>query len=198
MTNLGHPSPQPILSLPLGPLGQSLDLQLLGSLQEGRQLLLEEGGGQHGTQQNYTEDISIQLPSLRENFYLCDIDLPSVHELQDCCEVGEGHVLQDDDRVLGRVLLQQVLEVGRAGAEDHLVGLSVLALKTQKSFNGGLTKERNNQVDISKYLGGDRDVTEALLVPEVFEGGDHVGLEVVPSEAELLVVRHPGLKLAGL
>ena len=42
--------------------------------------------------------------------------------------MGEGHVLQDDDRVLGRVLLQQVLEVGRAGAEDHLVGLSVLAL----------------------------------------------------------------------
>jgi hypothetical protein len=31
--------------------------------------------------------------------------------------------------VLGWVLLQQVLEVGGAGAEDHLVGLGVLALQ---------------------------------------------------------------------
>ena len=44
-------------------------------------------------------------------------------------------------------------------------------------------------------LGGDGDVTEALLVPEVFEGGDHVGLEVVPSQTELLVVRHRGIRL---
>ena len=65
---------------------------------------------------------------LRTCCYLGDIDLPGVHELQDGGEVGESHVLQDDDRVHGRVLLQQVLEVGRAGAENHLVGLGVLAL----------------------------------------------------------------------
>ena len=50
-----------------------------------------------------------------------------------------------------------------AGAEDHLVSLGVLT------------------------LGGDGDVTEGLLVPEVFEGGHHVSLEIVPAETELLV-----------
>ena len=39
-------------------------------------------------------------------------------------------------------------------------------------------------------LGGDGNVTETLLVPQVLEGGHHVGLEVVPAEGELLVVRH--------
>ena len=40
------------------------------------------------------------------------------------------------------------------------------------------------------YLSCDRHITEAFLVSEMFEGGDHVGLEVVPAEAELLVVGH--------
>ena len=43
--------------------------------------------------------------------------------------MGEGDVLEDDDGVLGGVLLQEVLEVGRAGTENHLVGLGMLALK---------------------------------------------------------------------
>ena len=60
--------------------------------------------------------------------HLGHVHLPGVHELEDGGEVAEGDVLQDDDRVLGRVLLQQVLEVGGAGAEDHLVSLGVLAL----------------------------------------------------------------------
>ena len=81
----------------------------------------------------------------------------------------EGDVLEDDDWVLGGVLLQQSLEVGAAGGQDHLVGLAALAVR------------------------GDRDVREGLLVPEVLEAGDHVGLEVVPSQAELLLVVHPGL-----
>ena len=34
------------------------------------------------------------------------------------------------------------------------------------------------------------------LLPEVLEGGDHVGLEVVPSQAELLLVVHPGAGLS--
>ena len=37
---------------------------------------------------------------------------------------------------------------------------------------------------------GDGDVGEGLLVPEVLEAGHHVGLEVVPSKAELLLVVH--------
>ena len=40
------------------------------------------------------------------------------------------------------------------------------------------------------YLGSDGHITEALLVPEVLEGGDHVGLEVIPPKTELLIVSH--------
>ena len=107
--------------------------------------------------------------SEHHHVYLGHVHLSSVHELQDGGEVLEGDVLEDDDGVLGGVLLQQVLEVGAAGAEDHLVGLGVLA------------------------LGGDGHVAEGLLIPQVLEAGDHVGLEIIPAEAELLVVRHLGL-----
>ena len=57
-----------------------------------------------------------------------------VHELQNGCQVGERDVLQDDDGVLGRVLLKEVLEVGRACTEDHLVCLGVLTLKKHENF----------------------------------------------------------------
>ena len=60
--------------------------------------------------------------------YLSNIDFPGVHELQDGGEMSEGNIFQDDDGVLGRVLLQQVLEIGRAGAQDHLVSFRVLTL----------------------------------------------------------------------
>ena len=81
----------------------------------------------------------------------------------------EGNVFEDDDGVLGGVLLQEGLEVGRAGGEDHLVGLAGLSVARQG------------------------DVGEGLFVPEVLERRDHVGLEVVPPKAELLLVslRHP-------
>ena len=45
------------------------------------------------------------------------------------------------------------------------------------------------------YLSCDGDVAEALFIPEVFKGGDHVRLEVVPAQAELLIVSHGGLRL---
>ena len=42
-------------------------------------------------------------------------------------------------------------------------------------------------------LSGDGHVAEGLLVPQMLEGGDHVGLEVVPAETKLLIIgRHPG------
>jgi len=66
-------------------LGESLDLQTLGSPQESGQLVLS------------------------------NINLAGVHELEDGGEMVEGHVFEDDDRMLGRVLLQQSLEVGGAG-----------------------------------------------------------------------------------
>ena len=37
--------------------------------------------------------------------------------------------LQNNDRMFCRILFQQVLEVRGAGAQNHLVGLGVLALK---------------------------------------------------------------------
>ena len=78
----------------------------------------------------------------------------------------EGDVFQDDDGVLGGVLLQQGLEVGRAGGQDHLVRLAALP------------------------VAGQGHVAERLLVPQVLEGGDHVGLEIVPAETKLLFLGH--------
>ena len=40
----------------------------------------------------------------------------------------EGDVFQNDDGMFGRVLLQQGLEVGTAGGEDHLVSLAALTV----------------------------------------------------------------------
>ena len=44
--------------------------------------------------------------------------LASIHEFQNSGEVHEWNVLQNDDRVLGRVLLKQILEVRATGAEN--------------------------------------------------------------------------------
>ena len=79
-------------------LGQTLDLQPLRRLEELRQLVLRH------------------------------VDLAGVHELEDCRQVGKWDVFQDDDGVLGGVLLQQGLEVGAAGGQDHLVGLAALTI----------------------------------------------------------------------
>jgi len=117
-------------------LGESLDLEALGGPQESGQLVLS------------------------------NIDLSSVHELEDGSEMVEGHVFEDDDRVLGRVFLQQSLEVRRAGRQDHLVRLATL------------TVARNGHV------------SERLLIPEMLEGSNHVGLEVIPAQAKLLLVIH--------
>ena len=68
---------------------------------------------------------------------LCTIPVPnaqcylsSVHELKDGSKVSKRDVFEDDDRVLGWVLLQQVLEVGGASTQDHLVCFGVLTLET--------------------------------------------------------------------
>ena len=98
--------------------------------------------------------------------HLCNIDFSGVHELEDGCQVLEGDVFQDDDGVLGGVLLQQGLEVGRAGGQDHLVRLAALP------------------------VAGQGHVAEGLLVPQMLEGGDHVGLEIIPPQTELLLVIH--------
>ena len=42
-------------------------------------------------------------------------------------------------------------------------------------------------------VAGQGHVAEGLLVPQVLKAGDHVGLEIIPAEAKLLVVGHLGL-----
>ena len=96
--------------------------------------------------------------------------------------------LQNDDRMFCRILFQQVFEVRGAGAQNHLVGLGVLALMISLHALQHATGNKG-------YLGGNGDVAEALLISQVLERGDHVGLEVVPAEAELLVVGHFGQKV---
>ena len=91
--------------------------------------------------------------------------------------------LQNNDGMLGRILFQQVFEVRGAGAQNHLVGLGVLALMISLHALQHATGNKG-------YLGGNGDVAEALLISQVLERGDHVGLEVVPAKAELLVVSH--------
>ena len=65
------------------------------------------------------ENKEVFYPTVLKNIsplsYLGDIDLSSVHELQDGREVLEGDVFQNDDGMFGGVLLQQGLEVGATG-----------------------------------------------------------------------------------
>ena len=51
----------------------------------------------------------------------------------------EGDVFQNDDGMFGGVLLQQGLEVGAAGGEDHLVSLAALAVAWERT-------NKNNQI----------------------------------------------------
>ena len=62
---------------------------------------------------------------------LSNIDLSSIHELQDGSQMLEWNVLEDDDGVLGGVLLQQSLEIGRTSGENHLVSLAALTIASQ-------------------------------------------------------------------
>ena len=91
--------------------------------------------------------------------------------------------LQNNDGMFCRILIQQVFEVRGAGAQNHLVGLGVLALMISLHALQHATGNKG-------YLGGNGDVTEALLISQVLERGDHVSLEVIPAQAELLVVGH--------
>merc|ERR1719481_2316984 len=59
-----------------------------------------------------------------------------------------------------------ILEIWTTGTQDHLMGLRMLTLC------------------------GDGHVTEGLFVPQVLERSDHVGLEIIPAKAKLLIVGH--------
>ena len=40
-----------------------------------------------------------------------------------------------------------------------------------------------------------RHVSEGLFVPQMFERSDHIGLEIVPTKTELLLIIHINLRL---
>lgn len=75
----------------LGGVGEALDLEALGRLEEGRQILL------------------------------VDVDLPAVHEGQQRLQVPGAHISHEDDGVLAGVPEEERLEVRAAGGEDDLV-----------------------------------------------------------------------------
>ena len=75
-------------------------------------------------------------------------------------------VFQDDDRVFGWVFFEQGFEVWGAGRQDHLVSFGALAVT------------------------GESYVTKRLFIPQMFEGGHHVGLEIIPAETKLLLIIH--------
>ena len=72
------------------------------------------------------------------------------------------HSLQVEERMLVGVSPENFSEEGTAGSNDDFVSLQL----------GVLTSEGH--------------IKEIFLLPEVPEGGAHVGLEVVPAEAEFL------------
>ena len=49
--------------------------------------------------------------------------------------------LQNDDRMFGRILFQQVFEIRGAGAQNHLVGLGVLALIISYNMRCNMRRE---------------------------------------------------------
>ena len=55
--------------------------------------------------------------------------------------MSKGDVLEDDDWVLGRILLEQVLEVGGASAQNHLVSFCVLTLSDSVKKTPGYVKK---------------------------------------------------------
>ena len=99
----------------LGSFSQTLHLEALSSFQKLGQLILK----------SIIINPLIQLAKITN---LCDIDLSCIHKFQNGCQVLKWDVLQYDDRVFGRVLLQQSLEVGGAGGQNHLVGLAALSV----------------------------------------------------------------------
>merc|ERR1719356_171493 len=68
----------------LGSLSKTFDLQPLCCLEELRQLILS------------------------------NIHFPSIHELQNCCQMLKWNILEDDDWMLGRILFEQSFEIWTA------------------------------------------------------------------------------------
>merc|ERR1719162_1251092 len=78
--------------------------------------LLEENPAKHPI--IILKDVPFQhLTAILEFMYAgeVNVDFAGIHEFQDSGQMLEGHVLQDDDRVLSWVFLEKGLEIRRAG-----------------------------------------------------------------------------------
>jgi len=127
--------------------------------------LLRFYGGLGSLGQTFHLELLSCLEKLWE-LILCHIHLSSIHKLQDSYQMLEWNVLENDDGMFGWILFKKGLEIWRACGQDHFVGLSALTVTS----NGNICKR--------------------LLISEVFKAGNHVGLEIVPSQTKLLLVIH--------
>lgn len=93
---------------------------------------------------------------------LTDVDLASVHEVEDVSEFGQSDILEDDDGVVVGVRGEEALEVGGAEREDEFVGAQELPLR------------------------GQRHVDQLLVLEQRHEARRHVRVELVPAQSELL------------
>ena len=105
---------------------------------------------------------------------LSNIDLPMIHEVEDCLQVNELHPLEVEERVLVRVLLENGSEERRAGRQDELVCLDL----------SGATAESA--------------VKEVFLLPDLPEGHTDVALKIIPTETKLLIGTHFKLNFSKL
>ena len=92
--------------------GQTLDLEALGHLEEGGEVLLVHG------------------------------HLAAVHKLQQGLHLLVAHVLEEDDGMLVGCVVEHGLEVGRAGRQHHFVGLQIEAVAGQGDVHEGLVVEK--------------------------------------------------------
>ena len=116
--------------------GQTLDLEALGNLEEGGEVLLIHG------------------------------DFAPVHELKKGFHLVIADILQKDDWVLVRSVVEHGLKVGRACRQHDLVSLEVEAIAS----NGHIHK--------------------GLVIEKILKDGEEIMLVVVPAEGIVLCARH--------
>ena len=95
---------------------------------------------------------------------LTNIDLPFVHKIDDGFQIQEPDILQNDNGMFARIAWKETLKVWRAGSQDHLVCFHVLAFACKCHVN---------------HVFVDQHSLENFI---------HVGLIVIPFEAELLLI----------
>ena len=96
--------------------GQTSDLEALRRLDEGGELRLQHGG------------------------------LALVHEVEDALHLPAPHVFQHNYGVLAGILHEDLLEVGAAGGEDHLVGPDGGVLAHDRAVHQGFILSKRNEL----------------------------------------------------